>query len=202
MTTNLVDYQSEFHYAGTRIRGTIVRDSEGYPVYVDSVNDENGVVYIKYPKGHGSWGKGKEVHLSSLNLEPMPLGYVNLSRGTVWASRVPARHYKQGLNSTNFTSFGRNSMDVFSGRIIQAVLNKYPSLLDCLDTLMNDAGVKSKAFSRDFALSRPNPESKTVKLIYRGQVDVGRAKMSDSQVTVHLNEKYHYLNEVLEKSLA
>ena len=94
-----IEYTQDAEYAGQKLSGSIVR-LNGRPIYIERVYSD-GSVYATNFMGH-------EVNcqLNELDLEPVPLGYINLKRDAIYGQRMPSRYYIQGLRNNNFTSLG------------------------------------------------------------------------------------------------
>ncbi len=187
-------YQGDWDYAGTRLRDTVVRYG-GEPVYVYSV-DEDGMAEIQ------TMSKSNEPHkrvpMEDLDLSPVPLGYSNTTRGCSFTSRMPTRHYKQGLNGVNMQC-RPSGVNHTSRSLYKTIMGIYPTVRDCFEALTTDE-VDSISFSRNFALFQG---LNGVMGLYFRNKKVGRFLWNHSaqQANYTLDNRYQYLQEMLEEEL-
>jgi hypothetical protein len=189
-----VNYNEDPAYANAKLHDTIVR-FEGFPFYVNHIS-EDGMV-----RGRKLGQEGQSCHLSSLDLSPIPLGYVNIDRSTTYLMRVPSRQWRQGIRSSNITSIGGSHASLFAGSassFVNLVRNIYPTPNDCLD-LINNQEVISQAFSRNFAISSINNKGKKGSILLYKSLVVGTVSMGDMRASFNLSPSYHYLSETLEE---
>ena len=186
-------YSDNLAYAKQRLEGTLVRVGEE-PFYItrvtttenvdiedddDDEEDHQGDIVCE---GVLIKDNSKSiVKVDSLNLCPVPLGYVNLNEDVIYFVRKPMRNdWRQGLRENNSASVGAEYYGLPDYKHLrQTILNIYPSVKTCQEYLK--LGYRSVAFSRDFAISAKN-------LFYRGRI-CGEG--------LELYPKYNYLKEYL-----
>jgi hypothetical protein len=183
-------YNDNVEYASQRLAGTIVRVGE-VPVYVSSVFEtrQEGIL-CKIQELQDTEDDSKFVSVDNLNLEPVPLGYVNYGPSSYYMVRKPMRNdWRQGLRRGNSAFIGDEGFyELPHQELNQTILGKYPKVKDALALVKTR--IKDKvAFSRDFAVGY----DKT--LHYKGR----RVGTFDKQMT--LDKKYFYLNEYLQETL-
>ena len=97
--------QDNLDYVRGRLSETLVRDSVGEPFYVYDIAGVKGNFRVS---GYQvvSPSVNLEVAFDELNLEPVPLGYVNIpKRGAAYLERKPLRNDRsKGLRSRNVRS--------------------------------------------------------------------------------------------------
>jgi hypothetical protein len=165
--------------AESRLRSTVVM-YDGKPVWVDHVVRGTGpsglsVQIYSLPRLR----EKREVDLfdPKLNMRNIPLGYVNYGHDALYLTRMPARRFKQGLNSENvhiprdkmFNEHGDriNWGTIYSSQgFADSMSGKFPSFEEAAKKLADESEFKSVAFSRVFALSR-NPLGLNI-LLYKG----------------------------------
>lgn len=181
-------YEDSPEYAKGRLEGTIVRVGEE-PVTVKGVGvvGKRLVARVVYLKDD----EEKVVDIKNLNLEPVPLGFINTNADSFYMVRKPMRRdWKQGLRQGNFTFIGAEGFYEIPGpNLRDTVLNIYPKPEEAINLVKNKR-VKKVAFSRDFAVAQGGY------LLYKGKRQVGTF---DKIFT--LNPKYNYLNEYLQETL-
>lgn len=190
-----LDYGSDWEYASSRIRDTVIRDKSGNPIYVYSVGPSGieGDNYLCPTKSVAlPWDK--------LDYSPAPLGYVNQGRKTFYAGRIPTRHYKQGLNSTNFRSFSLDGgyTQYNSPHTFACIKGLYPKLPEAVESVLTHE-VFSCGFSRHFALRHEGNDL----IIFHREVLVGKASwnMEACELNYVLDTNYKYLEELLQEEL-
>jgi hypothetical protein len=185
-------YNDNVEYASQRLTGTIVRVGE-VPVYVSSVTktrQEGIICKIHDLQEPDADGDGKFVSVDTLNLKPVPLGYINYGVSCYYLVRKPMRNdWRQGLRRGNSAFVGEEGFfELPYQELSQTILGKYPKVRDAL-ALVETRRKDKVAFSRDFAVGH----YKT--LHYKGRC-VGTF---DKQPA--LDKKYFYLNEYLQETL-
>lgn len=194
-------YTKEFfdlQHAKSYLQGGIIR-YRGNPVYVQNVASGRTPAdfLITYHElkdvREGNYPKLGNFPDKAFDLNPVPLGMLNLGEGSVgYVSRMPIRQWKVGMTATNtklirvFT--GDLIMDLrrqmFSLNMRDAILGNYPSL----NTVLH--GGRGAAFSRRFAV-------KANKLYYRTRGRVGRIVNKLPK----LDDNFFFLREVLMEDL-
>jgi hypothetical protein len=161
-------YQDDIDYATRRLNNTVVRLQDGSPFYVTrTFYNEDGMMCH-----HGrnlSTNETQTVFHSDLNLEPVPLGFINTSSDMVFVARKPMRRdWKQGLSHNSMVTYGRLRPDEVNLKLlVQPILRQYPSFSRALQSLKGKKN--SIAFSRDFGLTKKDGD---ILLCYR-QHEVG-----------------------------
>jgi len=182
-------YDDNLEYAKGRLEGTVVRVGNE-PVLVMGVNAVGGKIVSRVVP-LDDLGNEKIVKVADLNLEPVPLGYVNHQGGAYYVTRKPMRRdWKQGLRQNNICFVGAEGFyDMPWYDIQKTILGEYPKPLDAIDQVTRGR-LKSVAFSRDFSVDNQR------RLNYKGRHVVGTY---DKMFT--LSPKYNYLNEYLQETL-
>lgn len=191
-----ISYNSDPHYASQKLSGSIVR-LDGRPIYIESVYEDGIVSFSTFT------GQNRQCQLNELNLEPVPLGYINLRQNTVYGQRVPARYYIQGLRQNNFLTRGRSRLGSPIHRslaLYNTICGIYPSLADCFESLVEREGCQSKAFSRKFALKRNGNRVRDLDLMYRDK-KVGVVSQGSEGINYRLDSNKGYLQECLEEAI-
>lgn len=190
------NYKNDYDYARSRLEGSVVM-LEGVPIYITEIWIDCGSV-----RGTNCLtGDMVSCHVKDLNLEPVPLGYVNNNDYAIYTCRTPARKYKQGLSRYNFYTFSPHlgaGVKFNSSYVARTIVNQFPKILDCAESVFCQEKV-SAAFSRDFSIIRKN---KKLSLLFRDKL-VGSLTWSPdkSYLNPHLNKDRLYLGELLEGSL-
>jgi len=142
-----INYGSDYEYAGTRLRETLLV-IDGRPQWCTDVLS-NGMVCSMDPISGMDFDN---VHLEDIDLTPPKMGFVNTETTCRWSCRLPARHYKQGLTEKNtFLEGGLSGIGLNSNPMYAMLRGQYPSMLDALDFIVNGEA-KSQAFSRSMGL--------------------------------------------------
>lgn len=189
-------YGKDFAYANSRIQGTVVRlKKDNEPVYVQLVNNMGlcSVVAIEGMDQHmeAAPGTSMTIRLDDLNLEPVPLGYVNTGGRALYLQRIPIRRGpgNQGLTQGNCGSTGERLWRFPNKSLRQCIIGKYPSF----DKAVEEAKVKTRngngkliAFHRHWAVG---PDT----LYYKNELLVGTIVKGKPV----LDEKFNYLKESL-----
>lgn len=156
-------YEDDLDYATRRLNNTLVRIANGDPFYITRTYlDDTGVMYHRGT--NLAQGETQEVPHALLNLEPVPLGFVNTSSDMVFIARKPMRRdWKQGLSHNSMVTYGRLRPDEINMKLlVQPIMQQYPSFSRALSAIK---GKKSSiAFSRDFGLTKRGEE---ILLVYR-----------------------------------
>lgn len=190
---------NNLHDAQMRLDGTIIRIGR-WPIKVSGIdtrygdNDEESMMlFYKFLKSNRE--DQTELIEENVNVEPVPLGYVNLDTESIYVQRIPDRRWKQGLCEDGLHAIGRASLirEVFRNGacLADTILNIYPSLEMALDTIQHPQAI-SIAFSRKFGLlkGRRGP----LKLMNIGR-EVGTI---ENNVPV-LSSAFNHLAELLEE---
>lgn len=145
-------YSDDIEYARRRLVNTVIRTPAGNPFYVVSIDQG--------PDDLLCFGQDLVVErdftfpLRSLNLEPIPLGFVNLSSSMLFLCRKPMRRdWRQGLSLQSLVVYGGDARDISFKLLKQPVLKQYPSWRQAVERLTSTSK-SSIAFSRDFGLTK------------------------------------------------
>lgn len=189
----------DWAYADTRLKGSLVSNKEGVPVYVNSVFENNvEISTIKNPGTLESCKVKSFCMLEDLRINPVKLGYANEGEIPVYLQRKPIRFWKQGLTPENLSAqFVNNGVwdnyfypSVLCESIVKTVLNIYPKYMEALESAIRGL---PKAFSRDFAIY---PDFPNEALFYKkrkvGEIVEGKPILSN---------EYFFLKESLEESI-
>lgn len=155
-------YEDDLEYASRRLNNTLVRTNTGEPFFVlRTYYDDLGV--MKHDGENFVTGGRQTVKHADLNLEPVPLGFVNVNNHMVFVARKPMRRdWRQGLCHNSIVTYGRlRPEDIHLNLLTQPITKSYPTFDKALKALSKSASV---AFSRDFGVSK-HPDS--IKLVYR-----------------------------------
>jgi hypothetical protein len=187
-------YGKDYNYARTRIEGTIVRIRKtNEPVHVQNVSRQNGICSVSLITDAD--GKMFPTNLDDLNVEPVPLGYVNNGGNAFYLQRIPNRRgpNNQGLNVRNCMSSGPLLFEFPTKSLRQCIIGEYPKF----DRAYEESNTKNKngrykiiAFHRHWAI-------KNGVLMYKNKLEVGVVK--DGKAI--LSDKFHYLKEALEEAV-
>jgi len=166
-------YEDDIEYASRRLNNTLVRLNTGEPFFVTRTMWDEAGVMVHRGENMVS-GESVIVKHTDLNLEPVPLGFINTDRDMVFVARKPMRRdWRQGLSHNSLVTYGKYRADEVNFRwLVQPITGKYPSFSRALTSL---ARKNSIAFSRDFGLTR---EDDKITLCYRrhpvGYVEEGQ----------------------------
>jgi hypothetical protein len=183
-------YGKDFGYANTRVTGTVVRLIKGgEPVLVNTITN-SGLCSVTLLENIEA-GDSTTVHLDDLNLEPVPLGYVNHNGKAIYLQRIPVRRGpgNQGLNANNCISTGERLWRFPNKALRQCIMGKYPDFKTAFKSAngINKFNLeKSIAFDRHWAVSEE-------RLYYKNNLLVGIIK--DGKPS--LLPEFKYLRECL-----
>lgn len=183
----------DVEYAKQKLIHTVVRvDNE--PVMVMDMG--GGHVLIQYLKD----GTEKTVLYSTLDITPVPLGYMNTPTKTVFICRRPMRQdWRQGLRSQNLVDLTGRSVEWDNVSLHNTIVGRYPTLEQAIDYFQENKDTRNPfavqktkdktAFSREFALrSNGNIE-------YKGLFNVGKIRNGRPV----LEDEFLWLSETLEQ---
>jgi len=179
--------EDNIDYVNGRLAGTIIRDDDNHPFYVMSVKvGKRGVFEVTGYKLKNSSNvlDYTTLPLRKMNLEPVPLGYVNFTKkDALYIMRKPMREdWRQGLRSHNVYSHVGYMDELPMLELHSTVVGDYPTYDFCSRQKF------ITAFCRDFACSNKQ-------LCYKGSV-VGDAN-GLSNTHIHLRE---YLEEMIHEN--
>ena len=178
-------YTDDLEYAQGRLIGTIVR-YKGKPIRIaDVFYDDDGEMCFTGRTATGI----VETSLDLLDLEPIPLGYVNYQECAYYLVRKPMRNdWRQGLRPGNFTFIGREGFfELPLKELTDTCLNNYPTFTEARTSIKD--GAESVAISRHFAIDSQN------NFLYKSRV-VGSY---DQLIT--LKESFNHLSELLAETV-
>ncbi len=186
-------YGNDYRYADSRLAGSMVRNLEGLPVYVDCVQEDGDVVAIVY---ENNVPNEKILSLDDLDLTPVELGYVNTEEfGAVYACRRPMRRdWRQGLRHNNIVVLGRNINPASLSWLeyCKTILGDFPKFDSIVDKLRERKLDTPAAWCRQFSL---HPDS----TVYYCGERVGEYSLKHGKIM--LNKEHVYLQEALEEVL-
>ncbi len=182
-----LSYADDIDYAAKRLNGTVVRKLDGSPLYIGRTAP--GGNSLLHTSTNFVTGEDEVVAHEDLDLEPIPLGYINLGKDMTFVMRKPMRRdYHQGFCHNNIATCGRISpLSVELRTLVQPVLKRYPTFSQCLAAISSKSAI---AFSRDFGFTRHNV------LHFRGH-PVGKV---EAGVAVLNNDKF-FLQQHLDEAL-
>lgn len=188
-----MDYGYDYEYARSRLNDTVVLYS-GVPYKVEHISSEGVVELVTLT--------GTELifaDLNELDVSPFPLGFVNQDGRAIYSFRIPARYYKQGLNYNTLRYVGSSKPNLFSMSFQNTVLGKFSKVFDAYEGVYLEDCL-SRAFSRNFAFSKPKSQNRVDLFFKKYKVGVVE-HMDNEQVVYKLHDEYTYLTEMLEESL-
>lgn len=210
----MIPYKNE-NYANQRLVKTIVR-YEQKAVIVEGI--VNGMALISYLSN----GKKDNVRYETLDLDPVPLGFINSGGSVSYACRRPMRRdWRQGLRKDNLLVFHPdwdgvlNANDLvnladpdhierFDGLIFERAMPNYKDLARTIEnkyTLFDDVrknisnqNIFSGAYHRYFALTSKNL------ILHKGKYSIGKID-SLYPFKYTLFDEYLWAREAFEWSL-
>ena len=188
----MIRYGKDIAYAESRLSHTLVKSEGGDPVYV--------IGYYKNKKFSCETSKGNMVYLTEQQMDytPFNLGYINGSTNCCYTFRYPSRHYKQGLNTKNYSAPGRYR----TGNFYKMLANLYPNPIQSFEEIaLGEA--ENRGVSLSFAIESSIEEGpKKQNLFYMGQY-VGKLKINldNGLVLPEFNEGLSFLSESFEEEL-
>ncbi len=183
-----LSYADDIDYAAKRLNNSVVRKLDGTPFYVGRTT--LGGASLLHVGTNLVLNDEEVVAHEDLDLEPIPLGYVNIGKDMTYVMRKPMRRdYRQGFSHNSMATCGRiPPTSVELRKIVQPVLRQYPTFSQCIAAVASKVAI---AFSRDFGLTNTNS------LYFRGKL-VGRTR-PDGPV---LNDDKLFLQQHLNEALA
>lgn len=181
-------------YARQRLDGTVVR-ANGKVTYLQHI--DGWIFHLRNIEDGGDIEQ-HDIRNVAMDLNPVPLGYVNSGTRSYYLTRQPVRRWKQGLASDSIYVIGaKDGIHVNLGRLIvskdlaKCINNDYPSVAKAYHMIRH--GYHDVAFHREFSLS--NLRGKRL-LNYKGK-SVGY--IDDDGLK--LNKKFEFLKETLEEAV-
>lgn len=190
-----VRYDDDPEYANAKLSDSVVSMGD-LLIYVLRVEGRDTVVYS--PIGHTN--ERKLTLLRDLNLTPISLGYLNHRQQCAYLSRIPARHYRQGLRGNVLAGLGglRGFNLLSCSEMANTASGIFPTLPDAYEEIICGEAT-SRAFSRDFALIVGSRKS-GMSLHFKGR-EVGTCSWGDRGPNINLSDSFRYLNEFLMETL-
>lgn len=138
-----------------------------------------------------------------LDITSMRIGYLNTDHDSLWCTRFPVRGAAQGLCNRNvsvnhITNTGFEVSTNFLGlaespSMLHMFSNTYPSVQEILSGFQRDKQIRSRAFSRLFALSRDDFRGDYI--VYYRTDKVAFGNLDDG--SVRMAPRFEYLKEQL-----
>jgi hypothetical protein len=175
-------YKDNIPYAKQRLVGTIVRIKDE-PVKVLDISPK-GIATAYFLKDENEFF----TDIDNLNLEPVPLGYINYKNQAYYLVRKPIREdWRQGLRVGNIAFIGPQGFMEFPRKELRdTILNQYPTFAQAVEAVAKQRKAKV-AFSRVFAVSADK------ELLYKERVVGSFDKLPQ------LSDKFRYLHECLQE---
>jgi hypothetical protein len=184
-------------YAYQRLDSTVVRINKE-AVYIQFLEGWHcNIIVLATKKNYKA-----DIRKVPLDLNPIPLGYINRRNEAIYLTRKPLRKYKQGLSRDSLVvkAIGeakmamRNKGDILlSPELSKCVDNIYPSLTEAFNSVEIEKA-QSVAFSRVFAINRSELFQDVYELLYKNRV-IG----SINREGIDLESRYLFLKEMLEE---
>tara|TARA_Y100000310_G_scaffold344692_1_gene458842 strand:- start:2890 stop:3495 length:606 start_codon:yes stop_codon:yes gene_type:complete len=190
-------FETELHDMRMRFDQTIIR-YKGKPIFVNSVSatPKQYVSRLNFTVLENGIEGTILTTNKQLDINPLPLGYLNQWGMASYCARIPARMYKQGLHRDNLLVLcdderPRRDNDVYGTPGFKAMcLGDYPSFKFVLKRVFKD-NVNSCAFSRVFALNNK------CGLFFKGDNMIGT--WMKRKKCLNLNPKFFFLKELLQE---
>jgi hypothetical protein len=185
-------YEDDIDYATRRLNNTLVRLQDGSPFYISRTFYDDARTMIHHGTNLATSVPHSAMH-SELNLEPVPLGFVNTSSDMVYVARKPMRRdWKQGLSHNSMITYGRLRPDEVNMKLlVQPIMQQYPTFARALQSLKGKKN--SIAFSREFGLTK---QGDSLILCYR-QHPVGVVSDNGPVLYAHKSFLQQHLDEAM-----
>lgn len=178
-------------YAATRLNETVIRKGLE-PILVHSCTD--GYKGIKVQYQYIVSGASGEDYLHNLNLDPVPLGYVNFNGNAIYLTRMPMRQdWKQGLRDRNITTADGFNNPLPYHVIANTIIGKFPTIKNCLERLNSSNMNTAMAFNRDFCVERSG------NLKYKSLFDIGNINMDNANINI--DDSFSWVREAFEECM-
>lgn len=199
-------------HAQRYLAGSLIRlDNE--PIYVIDVGHKKNTIYFI----HLADGTEGNIPISSplINLNPVPLGFLNWKQRSgnnqihyaSYLQRIPERSWNIGCTHRNIQfrdvmdgaspegNTGQWVREVLQSKALRlSILGEYPKLPHTMKVMAESQSIRSRAFSRRFAVTH----GQELRFKYHS-VAVG---MMNKNLSFTLLPKYKYLSEILTKDIA
>jgi hypothetical protein len=182
-----LSYGDDYEYARRNLVGSVVLHN-GKPCNIIEIGGGKVRAYYLYNE------KIFIDNLNSFNINAFRLGYVNYPDCARYVSRIPARQWRQGLTRQTLACLngGMVGLDKY---LVPTILNQYPNYHVCIEQVIEEDKIRSKAFSRSFAIC-VGPRKDLPYLIHK-ENPVGM--VVDGEIV--LNKDKLYLKENLTKDM-
>ena len=178
---------NEPRYARQALANCLLRIGKE-PVWVCEIDDDYSTTFL-----NPLTGKSKRIddlrEIEGLNIDPVPLGYVNFDSTAEYVQRIPRRRWKQGLCPES-CSIPMSSHHLQGKQVSECIMGIYPDLDTCIKKVTYNYKV-SMAFGRRWAVTHGVVDPS---LKYKNKV-VGIVKDGECK----LSPKFSYLQQVLDK---
>jgi hypothetical protein len=193
----MLSYGEEYEYAHDRLAGSVVR-KDGVPCLIQNVEGDGFTTYRNL--GSAKW---LEDQLENFNLEPIPLGFVNtFKQGLVYAYRLPARKFRQGLRADTFYYAGPPQFKIRydSPDLINTALNIFPSVESCAENVIVEEYQYGCAFNRHWAIGKKKKGGMSLLFMTKpvGTIDFHH---DGEKPQIKLENRFKYLEECLGEAL-
>ena len=160
------------HDAGMRLNNSIVMFKD-IPVFVRQ-EGESIKFHLQPLDGVSRVPELVSANDEDLNIESVPLGYVNLTspQDVVYVSRLPARKQKQGLDIGNINYFREGGQNMYTDSngwkvpfpaLAKTITGDYPSAKQAYD-LVTKTKALGVAFNRKMAFSKTEDNPRLIRL--------------------------------------
>jgi hypothetical protein len=173
------------------------------PVYIEDVAKDGTVRYLDL---YTQRSKYAPFSLKDFTVASRRLGFINSMGSVIYAARIPMRKYYMGLCRHNVKMYGisvlyphgkgetQHRLNSFMvPEIADALLNKYPTLEECVDQLKGFEG--ARAFDKQFAIDEMGGVFYKTKCV--GQLPKNARKTADS---IQWRKGSEYLIQLLDNN--
>jgi hypothetical protein len=176
-------------YAGSRLDQTVIRKDKT-PILVQSCEDNSMGIIVNW-KGIMETGYGVD-YLHDLNLNPVPLGYVNHNDTVTYMTRMPMREdWKQGLRDRNITTADGFNNELSYKQIGHTIMGNFPKFSKVLEGVCSNAFCM--AFDRDFVVTREG------KIGYKGSFIIGKVDLISG--SINIDDSFSWVREAFEEAM-
>jgi hypothetical protein len=185
---------SDLGYVENRLRGTVVRDTQGKAILINRIDTvKNKKIYFYARRLVNPSNDWESVSIDTLDLSSPPLGYTNYQDKCRFVTRVALRNdWRQGLRLTNITTIEQSQTrrpEFKIESLVGPIECVYPTYQECVDRVEDI--FQAQAWSREFCIDERGG------ITFKGRFVVGE----DRGGTPTLNPKFFWLTELLQKSV-
>jgi hypothetical protein len=198
----MIDYEKDYEYANSRLNGTFVGvfDDNGEVNsygYVDNIHYKGQATINELTKKGWAY---RDLPFDLISTDPLKMGFINVKLKTDWVNRLPARHYKQGLNSENTQSLSGKFFDIYNLGLplYNCLQNIYMPVDKVVEHIINGE-TKQLGITKNFMLGKTKDGIGLFHKFRNVGSCLGLSK--DSYKNLQLSEDYSFLKEVLEGEL-